>query len=133
MLGGLARARPDDRHPGVVDLIRKAVALIETDSRDHAGQRAGDVVEGVVVVVADDHAPVPAQPRSRTRAARLLDRRRHRRRRCYEGLGTLTTTSSKLAVAPLAFLVAPTAKPEARPCRSPAARSVKSATSTLPT
>ncbi len=71
----LARAAPDDRQAGVVDLFGEPVALVEADPGNHPGKGLGDVLEGVVVVVADDHAPVAAQPGARSGDARLLDRR----------------------------------------------------------
>ena len=61
MLGGLAGTGPDDRLTGVVDLIGDPVALLEADPGQHPGQGLGDVIEGVVIVVADDHAPVSAE------------------------------------------------------------------------
>src|SRR5918998_5530134 len=63
-LGGLLHAAPHDRLAGVVDRVRDGVALGQRDPRDEAAERASDVVERVVVVVADDHAPVAAQPRA---------------------------------------------------------------------
>ena len=61
VLGGLARPGPDDRLAGVVDLFGDPMTLFEAHSRQHPRQRLSDVIEGVVVVVADDHAPVSAQ------------------------------------------------------------------------
>jgi hypothetical protein len=44
-----------------VDPIGDLVAAVEVDPGQHAGQRLGDVLEGVVVVVSNDHAPVSTQ------------------------------------------------------------------------
>ena len=75
VLGGLARAGPDDRLAAVVDLLGDPVALVEADPGQHPREGLGDVVEGVVVVVADDHPPVSAEARIGSRGARFLDRR----------------------------------------------------------
>ena len=74
MLGGLARAGPHDRLAGVVDLVRDPVALLERHPRYDPGQRGGDAVEGVVVVVQDDHPPGVAEPLARLLDAGQLDR-----------------------------------------------------------
>ena len=47
-------------------VVGDLVALGDGDAGQHPGQRLGDVIEGVVVVVADDHPPLPAQARART-------------------------------------------------------------------
>jgi hypothetical protein len=47
-----------------VDLVRESVAAIEADARDHAGERVRDVIEGVVIVIEDDHEPIPSHPRA---------------------------------------------------------------------
>jgi hypothetical protein len=44
-----------------VDLVGHPVALIEADAGKNGSKGLGDVVEGVVIVVADDHTPVAAQ------------------------------------------------------------------------
>ena len=44
-----------------MDLVCDRVALVERDAREHARERLGDAVEGVVVVVEDDHAPGAAE------------------------------------------------------------------------
>ena len=46
------------------------------DAGDHPGERLRDVVEGVVVVVENDHPPVATQPRAGTCGAGTLDRLR---------------------------------------------------------
>ena len=38
-------------------VLANAMPVAVADARDHPGERAGDMLEGVVVVVADDHAP----------------------------------------------------------------------------
>jgi hypothetical protein len=58
----LARAGPDRCLAAVVDRVGEPVAPIEVDAGDDAGERLGDVIEGVVVVVQDDHEPITAQP-----------------------------------------------------------------------
>jgi hypothetical protein len=60
VLGQLARAGPDDRLAGVVDLVGDPVALVEADAGQDRGKSLGDVVEGVVVVVAPRPEPGPA-------------------------------------------------------------------------
>ncbi len=62
MLGGLPRTAPNDRLPTVVDLIGDPVALLEANSGQDAGQRLGDMIEGVVAVVANDYPPGAAFP-----------------------------------------------------------------------
>src|SRR5206468_3899759 len=69
VLGGLARAGPDDRLAGVVDLVGDRVALLERDAGDDARQRGRHAVEGVVVVVQDDHPPVVVQAGARLAGA----------------------------------------------------------------
>jgi len=48
VLGRLARAGPDDRLAGVVDLLGDPVALLEADPRQHPGKGLGDVVDSWV-------------------------------------------------------------------------------------
>jgi stearoyl-CoA desaturase (delta-9 desaturase) len=62
VLGVLARSGPDDRLPGVVDLVRVAVAIGQGQSGDHAAQGLRHVIERVEVVVEDDHPPDRAKP-----------------------------------------------------------------------
>ena len=69
-LGGLLVAAPDDRLAGVVDAVGHRVAAVDGDAGDVARQRVRDVVERVVVVVADDHPPGAAQARCRDPAVR---------------------------------------------------------------
>src|SRR3954469_5623746 len=64
-LGGLLVPAPDDGLAAVVDAIGHRVADRDGEARDVARQRVRDVVEGVVVVVADDHPPLAAKPASR--------------------------------------------------------------------
>ena len=66
-LGRLLRARPDDRLARVVDLVGEPVPLLERHPGDHVRERLGDVVEGVVIVVEDDHDPVTAKGLVRAR------------------------------------------------------------------
>ena len=68
-LGRLLLPRPDDRLALAVDQVGDRVALGDRDARDVARQRVRHVVERVVVVVADDHAPVTAEVRVGTRGA----------------------------------------------------------------
>src|SRR3954454_1226917 len=72
VLGRLARAGPDDRLAAGVDLVGDPVALVEVDARQHLRQRRGDVLEGVVVVVAHDHVPITSQARIGAGASRAL-------------------------------------------------------------
>jgi hypothetical protein len=44
-----------------VDLVGHPVTLLEGDAGQDPGKSLGDVVEGVVVVIADDHAPIATQ------------------------------------------------------------------------
>jgi hypothetical protein len=44
-----------------VDLVGERVAALQVHAGDHTRQRLGDVVEGVVIVVQDDHQPVAAE------------------------------------------------------------------------
>src|ERR687896_388854 len=66
-LGGLPRTGPDRRLAAVVDRVREPIATVEAHPWDHPGERLGDVIEGVVVVVEDDHEPISAQGLVRTR------------------------------------------------------------------
>ena len=52
----------DDRLAGVVDHVGDLVSARAAYAGDEARERARDVVEGVVVVVAHDHPPRVAQP-----------------------------------------------------------------------
>jgi hypothetical protein len=74
-----------------VDHVGDRVALLHRDARDAAGERERDVVERVVVVVADDHAPVAAQLAAGTLDAGELNGLRHGSRiAALRGLGTLS-------------------------------------------
>src|SRR4051794_21885802 len=64
-LGGLLLPAPDDGLAGVVDAVGQCVADGDREPGDVAGQRVRDVVEGVVVVVPDDHPPLAAEAASR--------------------------------------------------------------------
>src|SRR4051794_41776094 len=77
-LGGLLEPAPDHGLARGVDRVGVGVALLHADAGDRPGQRERDVVERVVVVVADDHAPVAAEPGARPAGARKLDRLGHR-------------------------------------------------------
>ena len=62
-LGGLLRTGPDDRAAasrGSASASRWPCSSVTPGITP--GERAGDVVEGVVIVVEDDHQPVAAQP-----------------------------------------------------------------------
>jgi hypothetical protein len=62
-----------------VDPVREAHALLEADTGEHGGQRLRDAVEGVVVVVEDDHLPRRVETAAGVAGARLADGRRGRR------------------------------------------------------
>ena len=51
-----------ERAAGVVDDVGDLVAALQGHAGDHARQRACDVLEGVVVVVAHDHLPRSTEP-----------------------------------------------------------------------
>src|SRR6266508_2543111 len=72
-LGGLLVAAEHDRLPGVVDLVGDRVAAVDGDAGDVASERMGHVIERVVVVVADDYTPRPAQAGARILRAWKLD------------------------------------------------------------
>ncbi len=74
VLRGLLMAAVDDRLARAVDHLRELVPALEGRRGDVARERAGDVVEGVVVVVADDHPPGVVQAASRRSDPRQLDR-----------------------------------------------------------
>src|SRR3954454_21203823 len=61
VLGELLMAGPHDRQAGAVDAVGDLVAAIDGHAGDEARQGVGDAVEGVVIVVADDHPPGAAQ------------------------------------------------------------------------
>jgi len=69
-LRGLLVPAPDDRLAGVVDAVGHRVADGHGEAGDVARQRVGDVVEGVVVVVAHNHPPLAAEAASRALDAR---------------------------------------------------------------
>src|SRR6476620_2639624 len=71
--GGLLGPRPDDCLAGGVDAVGDGEALVHGHPGDEAGQRVGDVGEGVVVVVEHDHAPAAADARAGVADARDLD------------------------------------------------------------
>src|SRR4051794_16698065 len=85
-LRGLAMPAPDEGLAGVVDAVGERVSGRDVDPGDRAGQRDGDMVEGVVVVVADDHTPGAAQPALGSGGPRPLDGLRHASR--YSGSST---------------------------------------------
>ena len=74
MLGRLLRPPPDDRLAALVDPVGEPVAVVDRHRRNHPGERLRDVVEGVVIVVEDDHQPVAAESRPGVAGARALDR-----------------------------------------------------------
>src|SRR3954466_10346630 len=61
VLGQLTVAGPDDRQAAEVDAVGDREAAVDVDPGDQARQRRRDVLEGVVVVVADDHPPGAAE------------------------------------------------------------------------
>src|SRR5256886_15979273 len=63
----------DDGRARVVDHVRDLVSERHRDAGDHARERTGDVIEGVVIVVADDHLPRAPKARPRSPRARQLD------------------------------------------------------------
>src|SRR5437660_177891 len=65
VLGRLLGTAVDGRLAGVVDHVGNLVSPLEADAGDVSCKRPGDVVEGVVVVVAHDHAPRASEPRIR--------------------------------------------------------------------
>src|SRR5262249_46222855 len=75
----LAMPRPDDRATGVVDLVCHSQASLVGDVRDGRRERSCDALEGVVVVVEDDHVPRGAEAGARAPVGALLRRRRHDR------------------------------------------------------
>src|SRR5262249_3498638 len=95
--GQLLHARPDDRLAGRVDLGRERHALVVVDARDRGGEREGDAVEGVVVVVQDDDPPGVAGARARVLPL-ALDGRCERRRHCASNVAmtaSAMTTSGR--------------------------------------
>src|SRR5271168_536542 len=79
VLGGLLVAAVDDSAAGGVDHVGDLHAALERDAGDETGERAGDMVEGVVVVVADDHPPGAPEAASRPTDPWLLERLIHAR------------------------------------------------------
>ncbi len=77
LLGVLARPAPDDRAAVVVDAVGEPVAVGERDAGDHAGERLGDVIERVVVVVQHDDPPEAADSAAGAAQPRQLHRLRH--------------------------------------------------------
>ena len=78
VLSRLLVAAEDDRLAGVVDDVGDLVAALDAHAGDEACERAGDVLEGVVVVVAHDHPPGVSAPASGQACAWQLDRLAHR-------------------------------------------------------
>jgi cysteine desulfurase family protein (TIGR01976 family) len=76
----LALAGPDDRLTRAVDPVRELHAAVEVDAGDDGSERERDAVEGVVVVVENDHAPRIAGAAARTARTRTYTRRRDGRR-----------------------------------------------------
>src|SRR5580765_4155547 len=66
--------RPDQRLAGVVNLVRKYHPAVVVDTRDGLGEREGDALERVVVVVQDDDAPGVADARAAAPGRPLLRR-----------------------------------------------------------
>src|ERR1700683_2430130 len=73
-------AAVDDRPSGAVDHVGDLVSALERDAGNEARERARDVLEGVVVVVADDHPPGRSLAVGGPARARLLDGLAHARR-----------------------------------------------------
>ena len=61
VLCGLLVAAEDDRLAAEWITFGDLHPALDADPRDEAGERAGDVIERVVVVVADDHPPGAAE------------------------------------------------------------------------
>src|SRR5207247_4598265 len=59
-----------------VNQVRNPQAELERDLRENGRERCGDAVEGVVIVVEDDHVPGRPEPRARAGVAPLA-RLRH--------------------------------------------------------
>src|SRR5689334_24622477 len=79
-LGELPVAGPDDGLARVVDAVREGHAAVVVDAGDRLCKRERDALEGVVVVVEDDHAPGAAGAGAGVSARAFLrgrDRRRH--------------------------------------------------------
>jgi len=68
--------------------------LLQADAGEHAGQRVGNMVEGIVVVVANDHQPAPVQTRAGSGVARSLDRAR-RHCRDYAAFGAINALTQE--------------------------------------
>ena len=85
MLGGLLAAAVDDRPAGAVDHARDLVPARQADAGDEARERPRDVVEGVVIVVADDHPPRTPEPAAGTARSGHLDCLIHRRQDRADG------------------------------------------------
>ena len=77
VLGGLLVAAVDDRLARVVDRVGDLVSARQRDAGDEARERARDVIEGVVIVVADDHLPRAAEAAAGRAGARQLNRLAH--------------------------------------------------------
>src|SRR5437016_2314519 len=73
VLGRLLVAGVDDGAAGGVNHVRDLVPALDGHAGDHARKRARDVVEGVVIVVPDDHLPRAAQAAPRPGGAGQLD------------------------------------------------------------
>jgi hypothetical protein len=58
-----------------MDPVREAHPLLEADAREHRGEGVRDAVEGVVVVVQDDHTPGCVEAAAGVSGARLPDGR----------------------------------------------------------
>src|SRR6185503_3792952 len=71
-LGELAMARPNDCLTGGVDLVRDRHAFGVIDPRNRLCERERDALEGVVVVVPDDHPPGIAGARTGPGACAFL-------------------------------------------------------------
>src|SRR5581483_6869341 len=90
-IGRLAMTRPDDRLAGRVDAVRERHAAVVVDTGNRLGEREGDALEGVVVVVSDDDAPGPARAGAAAAAQALL---RRCERRGHDGSSVAITASA---------------------------------------
>src|SRR5206468_5103550 len=85
-------ARPHDRLPRRVNPVREPHADVEVDARNRARERERHTVEGVVVVVQDDHAPSVA----RAGAGAAADSFARWREGCQVGVSKVVITASAI-------------------------------------